>query len=210
MKQAVSEEKQSVQPAKGNFEKPAKIGQENHSVKGYGSKPRSRVRCYNCNVIGHYASECRKAKHVAVTQVQQSPDDGSQVGMGLVTISICCLVEETHECKGHAIGMGRLRCPTIGSTKLLVEDSQSMKNLPTARGKLNGNDVTVLRDTGCTGAVVKRSLVEEDQLLNYKCSYISIDRMMKPVQVARVYIVSPIYTGYFEALCVEDPLVTLL
>ena len=27
---------------------------------------------------------------------------------------------------------------------------------------------------------------------------------MKPVQVARVYIVSPIYTGYFEALCVED------
>ena len=81
-----------------------------------------------------------------------------------------------------------------------------MKNLPTARGKLNGNDVTVLRDIGCTGAIVKRSLVEEDQLLNYKCSYISIDRTMKPVQVARVYIVSPIYTGYFEALCVEDPL----
>ena len=69
-----------------------------------------------------------------------------------------------------------------------------------------GKDMTVLRDTGCTGAVVKRRLVEEDQLPNSKCSYISIDRTMKPVQVARVYIVSTIYTGYFEALCVEDPL----
>ena len=67
----------------------------------------------------------RRRFHImAVTQVQQSPDDESPVGMSLATTSTCCFVKETHECKRHAIRMGRLRCLTIGSTKLLVEECQ--------------------------------------------------------------------------------------
>ena len=37
--------------------------------------------------------------------------------------------------------------------------------LPTSQGTGNGKKVTALRDTGCTGCVVRRSLVSSDQLL---------------------------------------------
>ena len=37
--------------------------------------------------------------------------------------------------------------------------------LPTAQGTVNGKKVIALRDTGCTGCVVRRSLVSSDQLL---------------------------------------------
>ena len=36
--------------------------------------------------------------------------------------------------------------------------------LPTAQGTVNGKKVITLRDTGCTGCVVRRSLVSIDQL----------------------------------------------
>ena len=38
--------------------------------------------------------------------------------------------------------------------------------LPTAIGTVNGKEVRVLRDTGCTGVVVRRSLVSDGQMLN--------------------------------------------
>ena len=38
--------------------------------------------------------------------------------------------------------------------------------LPTAIGTVNGNEIRVLRDTGCTGVVVRRSLVSDGQMLN--------------------------------------------
>ncbi|MES9950706.1 MAG: hypothetical protein ABW118_17245, partial [Candidatus Thiodiazotropha sp.] len=37
--------------------------------------------------------------------------------------------------------------------------------LPTAQGMVNGKKVVVLRDTGCTGCVIRRSLVSDEQLL---------------------------------------------
>lgn len=29
---------------------------------GRGGRDKSRVRCFNCNVYGHYAAECRKPR----------------------------------------------------------------------------------------------------------------------------------------------------
>ena len=37
--------------------------------------------------------------------------------------------------------------------------------LPTAQGTVNGKEVIAMRDTGCTGCVIRRSLVSSDQLL---------------------------------------------
>ena len=38
--------------------------------------------------------------------------------------------------------------------------------LPTAVGTISHKEVRVLRDTGCTGVVVRRSLVSDGQMLN--------------------------------------------
>ena len=47
--------------------------------------------------------------------------------------------------------------------------------LPTAQGTVNGKTVVVLRDTGCTGCVVRRNLVSNDQLLGRESDVTLID-----------------------------------
>ena len=36
--------------------------------------------------------------------------------------------------------------------------------MPVSQGKVNGHVVTLLRDTGCSGVVIKRELVKDEQL----------------------------------------------
>ena len=47
--------------------------------------------------------------------------------------------------------------------------------LPTALGSVNGKKVIALRDRGCTGCVVRRSLVSNDQLLGKESDHTLID-----------------------------------
>ena len=47
--------------------------------------------------------------------------------------------------------------------------------LPTAQGTVNGKKVIALRDTGCTGCVVRRSLVSSDLLLGKESDVTLID-----------------------------------
>ena len=45
--------------------------------------------------------------------------------------------------------------------------------MPTAEGTVNGRNVEVLRDTGCTCCTVKLSMVSDDQLIG-KESYVTL------------------------------------
>ena len=47
--------------------------------------------------------------------------------------------------------------------------------LPTAQGTVNGKKVIALRDTGCTGCVIRRSLISDDQLIGKKSDVTLID-----------------------------------
>ena len=57
-------------------------------------------------------------------------------------------------------------------------------------GKLNGQPVKVLRDTGCTGMIVDRALVPDHTLID--------------VPLANVYLDSPHYKGYCRVMCVSS------
>ena len=70
---------------------------------------------------------------------------------------------------------------------------------------VNGRKVDVLRDTGCTCCIVKRSLVSDDQLIG-KESYVTlIDETTQVIDVD-----CPFFTGKTEALCMEDTLYDLM
>ena len=77
-------------------------------------------------------------------------------------------------CKIESLDVGK------GQTKFISHHSSSevlprkdskgtchfpRSRLPTAVGTVNGKEVRVLRDTGCTGVVVRRSLVSDGQML---------------------------------------------
>ena len=77
--------------------------------------------------------------------------------------------------------------------------------LPTAIGTVNGKEVRVLRDTGCTGVVVRRSLVSDGQMLNKQSGVTLINNYKQRCPVAHIKIDSPFFRGTTDALCIDDP-----
>ena len=53
--------------------------------------------------------------------------------------------------------------------------------LPTARSTVNGKEVIVMRDTGCTGCVIRSSLVSKDQLLGKASNVTLINELLKDI-----------------------------
>ena len=77
--------------------------------------------------------------------------------------------------------------------------------MPTAIGMVGNKSVTVLRDTDCSGVIVKRELVAEGQLTG-KVGYImTVARFLLKAPFANVEISTPYYSGIVEALCLRDP-----
>ena len=76
--------------------------------------------------------------------------------------------------------------------------------LPTAIGTVNGKEVRVLRDTGCTGVVVRRSLVSDGQMLNKQSGVTLINNYNQRCPMARINIDCPFFRGSTDALCIDD------
>ena len=77
--------------------------------------------------------------------------------------------------------------------------------LPTAVGTVNGKEVRVLRDTGCTGVIVNRNLVSENQFIGKECGVTLINDSQQKCPVARININCPFFSGTTDALCIDDP-----
>ena len=77
--------------------------------------------------------------------------------------------------------------------------------MPTAIGTVNGKEVRVLRDTGCTGVVVRRSLVSDGQILNKQSGVTLINNYKQRCPMARINIDCPFLRGTTDALCIDDP-----
>nr|XP_054770320.1 uncharacterized protein LOC129278127 [Lytechinus pictus] len=77
--------------------------------------------------------------------------------------------------------------------------------LPVRNGKLESYDVSVLRDTGCSGVIVKKSLILPEQFTGQSKWCVLIDQTIRKFPIARVNIDSPWFVGKVEALCVETP-----
>ena len=100
--------------------------------------------------------------------------------------------------------------PHSSSEVLPCKDSKGtchfpQSRLPTAVGTVNGKEVRVLRDTGCTGVVVRRSLVSDGQMLNKQSGVTLINNYKQRCPVARINIDCPIFRGSMDALCIDDP-----
>ena len=89
-------------------------------------------------------------------------------------------------------------------------DENLNNQMPTSSGMVGNKSVTVLRDTGCSGVIVKRELVAEEQLTG-KVGYImTVARTLLKAPFANVEINTPYFSGTVEALCLRDPLYPLI
>ena len=117
-----------------------------------------------------------------------------------------CKIESLEVGKGQA----ELSSPHSSSEGLPRNDSKGTCHFPrsrllTAVGTVNGKEVRVLRDTGCTGVVVRRSLVSDGQMLNKQSGVTLINNYKQRCPVARIYIDCPFFRGTTNALCIDDP-----
>ena len=100
---------------------------------------------------------------------------------------------------GHRIPLTTAACSA-------ADDS----NMPVTDGYVGDTKVRVLRDTGCSGAVVKSNLVSENQLTGQYKSCILIDGTVRRFPVATIRVDTPFYTGKISALCMKEPVYDLV
>ena len=75
-------------------------------------------------------------------------------------------------------------------------------------GYVNNVPVTVLRNTGCSGIVVRRSKVKEENLIegkNQTCVLADGSRIKVPV-----FITTPFLKGQYEVWCMDNPVYDLI
>ena len=77
-------------------------------------------------------------------------------------------------------------------------------------GKVKGKKVEMLRDTGCSGVIIRRELVDETDFTGEMGHIMTMDCTIKQAPMAKVEVDTPFYIGTVEALCLQDPLFDLI
>ena len=68
----------------------------------------------------------------------------------------------------------------------------------------------MLRDTGCSGVIIRRELVDEADFTGEMGHIMTMDRTIKQAPTAKIEVDLPLYVGTVEALCLQDPLFDLI
>jgi len=121
---------------------------------------------------------------------------------------------ETHNCdESRGDGEVKLACGCIlpvvagalspdGQTKLKQWQTHMV---PCSRGRINGTRTIVMRDTGTTTCIVKKSLVKPEQMTgSYELCRL-IDGIVKRYPTAMVELDTPYFTGRTKVLCMDSP-----
>ena len=129
--------------------------------------PTMTKRCFLCGKQGHEARNCRSGGR----RLGGQSKDGNPVQHGQVSAS--CLVqppqdkptaEEVKSCIRDdklLLACGK-KIPLLSSA--CVEPLSGVRSkMPVVKGRVEEKSVDVLRDTGCSGIVVKKDLVSEYQ-----------------------------------------------
>ena len=151
------------------------------------------MQCFKCHKLGHIAAKCPLLKN------------RNSVGMAVDAENSRGTSENPGKC-GAFTSITTTTSVSMANSSNLVNTSASSCNvsasldrMPTSAGKLNGHDVTVLRDTGCNGVVIRRDLVTEEQLTGSKRVCILADGSKVEVPIAQVSIDTPYYIVEVEA-----------
>lgn len=82
--------------------------------------------------------------------------------------------------------------------------------MPVVNGNVGTLTVRTLRDSGCSGIVVKRKVVETHQLTGREGYMRLVDNSVKRTPLAKITIDIPYFTGEVEVLCLQDVIYDLI
>ena len=120
--------------------------------------------------------------------------------------------DRLRECIAFIVLKCTTQLPIIGKIPIRIVRILAIflkSRLPTAAGTMNGKEVRVLRDTGCTGVVVIRDLMIDEQMLGKELD-VTLIKESKKYPVSRISVECPFFDGITKALCMEDTLYDLV
>ena len=171
-------------------------------------------KCFLCGKKGHEARNCQPGGWRSGGQSK----DGNAVQSGQVHAS--CLVQPskvkpTEEEVKSCIKDDKLllacdkKIPLLSSA--CVEPLTGVRSkMPVVKGRVGEKSADVLRDTGCSGIVVKRDLVSEDQFTGDFNVMLLIDKTARKVPIAKIDVDTPYLKGQVEAQCLPDAVYDLI
>ena len=176
--------------------------------------PALERKCFLCGKQGYEARNCRSSGRKSENQGK----DGNPVQHGQVSAG--CLVkppdlnatpEEVKSCIQNdqlLLACGK-KVPLLSNA--CVEPLTGVRSkMPIVKGRVGEKTVDVLRDTGCSGVVVKKDLVGEDQFTGDFNVMLLIDNTARKVLIAKIYVDMPYLKGHVEAQCLSDPIYDLI
>jgi hypothetical protein len=93
-------------------------------------------------------------------------------------------------------------CPVIMDA---CRNRENKNRMPVAEGWIEDYKGTVLRDTGCSTVVVRRSLVADELLTGAEETCVLIDGTVRRTPVAVISVRTPFLTGSVKAVCMKNP-----
>ncbi len=88
-----------------------------------------------------------------------------------------------------------------------IPDNHTM---PVHEGLEGSTNVHVLRDTGCSSAAIRESLVSPEQMLEREHLCVLLDGTVRRFRMANIEVDTPFYTGEIEAMCMRQPIYDLI
>ena len=191
--------------------------------------------CYICGKRGHFAKECNvrfsPAKTASMLETNdpiqdtnpetEMQDNGMpqptamehendavhertpETGAFMVSphqFNECCKEDD------HVV----LRCGNQLPIMSAACGEQRTKHMPVKTGVIGDHQVNVLRDSGCSGVVVRRNLVRDDQFSGEKRACVLIDGTIRCFPVVLIHVNTPYFVGQTEALCMDNPVYDLI
>ena len=176
--------------------------------------PTLAKRCFLCNKQGHEARNCRSGGRKSGGQGKAvKPAQRGQVSAGCLVKApdLNASPEELESCIQNdqlLLACGK-KVPLLSNA--CVEPLTGVRSkMPVVKGRVGEKTVDVLRDTGCSGVVVKKDLVGEDQFTGDFNVMLLIDNTARKVPIARIYVDTPYLKGHVEAQCLSDPIYNLI
>ena len=176
--------------------------------------PTLTKKCFLCGKQGHEARNCRSGGRRPGGQSK----DGNPVQRGQVSASRLVQppeVKPTDEEVKACIKDDKLllacgkKIPLLSSA--CVEPLTGVRSkMPVVKGRVGEMPVDVLRDTGCSGIVVKRDLVSEDQFTGEFNVMLLIDNTARNVPIAKIDVDTSYLKGQVEAQCLPDAIYDLI
>ena len=190
---------------------------ENKSKSQPNSNSSSPKACYVCHKTDHLSFQCPEKPSVASAAVECEQTQ---------SVKSTCACIETHSgsaCINEVIG----DFPTVtetpetlnfkGTEELVHTDvcnkpvhMCSCQNLEVTHGKVNGNNVQVMRDSGCTTIVVKSTFVRSDQYTGEYRICKLIDGTVRRFPLAWIHVQCEYISGEVEAMVMVSPVCDLI